>query len=471
MSETPRPSLKLTFNKNKAKASAPSTPSQPAPPTPKPTETPQRKITLKIPRKPSVAEGAGEDEKPKKKKPSKKRPAEGPAVPEPSAAAAVATASAAAGPKRLKLINPAKKPGVQSIRIKNKGLVPNRPTGVGYDSEASDTEIDPAIEEQFILRMLPGDDCEYLRRAIAERRFDRSEFSFKPLTREGRRAIFKVRDRQYAAALVDLPCIIEGMKSWDRRGWYKSADICQMLLILGPVANEQEAMDYPIPDEVSLTDDKNLQYPHGLAPPLRWVRRRRFRERVSTRTIEQVEKAVEEMVAQDEASLAPPRYELVDAASLNRNEGIVQSGDYEDYGDEYYDEEQDAEGEIDVGMDAGALGPQSDAGVYQAGTPMATKPSTPAADSSGDESDGSDGEDNEEPGDEMDEEQLEQQRQLQQQREEIDELEALIRAETVKWENMPNAILKNKLAKRINDLKQDLALKKVSIGEGDDADD
>ncbi|PYH47982.1 transcription initiation factor TFIID subunit 7 family protein [Aspergillus saccharolyticus JOP 1030-1] len=501
MSDTPRPSLKLTFNKNKAKASAPSTPSQPAPPTPKPTETPQRKITLKIPRKPSIAEGAGGDDKPKKKKPSKKRPAEGPAVPEPSAAAATAPA---AGPKRLKLINPAKKPGVQSIRIKNKGLVPNRPTGVGYDSEASDTEIDPAIEEQFILRMLPGDDCEYLRRAIAERRFDRSEFSFKPLTREGRRAIFKVRDRQYAAALVDLPCIIEGMKSWDRRGWYKSADICQMLLVLGPVANEQEAMDYPVPDEVALTDDLNLQYPHGLAPPLRWVRRRRFRERVSTRTIEQVEKAVDDMIKQDEASVAPPRYELVDAASLNRNEGVVQSGEYGDYGDEYYDEEQDAEGEVDEGMNAGAFfeedfedalaaemeaalaagdegdaaaadaasGPQSDTGVYQAGTPMATKPSTPAADTSGDESDGSDGDDNDEPGDdEMDEEQLEQQRQLQQQREEIVELEALIRAETVKWENMPNAILKNKLAKRINDLKRDLALKKVSIGEGDDADD
>jgi TATA-binding protein-associated factor Taf7 len=32
---------------------------------------------------------------------------------------------------------------------------------------------------------------------------------------------------------VDLPCIVEGMKSWDRRGWYKSADICQMLLVLG----------------------------------------------------------------------------------------------------------------------------------------------------------------------------------------------------------------------------------------------
>ncbi|GAA90485.1 hypothetical protein BO85DRAFT_432871 [Aspergillus piperis CBS 112811] len=453
MSDTPRPSLKLTFGKKKAPEETPQR--QPAAPPP-PTETPQRKLTLKIARRPAPEAPPEDDKLKKKKKTSKKRPAEGPALQEPSTTVATAQPS---GPKRLKL-NPSKKPGVQSLRIKNKGLVPNRPVGVGYDSEASDTEIDPSIEEQFILRMLPGEDCEYLQRAIAERRFDRSEISFKPLTREGRRAIFKIRDHQYAAALVDLPCIIEGMKSWDRRGWYKSADICQMLLILGPVANEQEAMDYPLPSDILHPDDKTLQYPHGLTPPLRWVRKRRFRERISTRTIEQVEKAVEDLIAQDEAAVAPIRYELVDKTALNRAEGLVQSGDY-DYEDEY-DDEQDAEGEMEEGMEDG------DAGVYQAGTPMATKPSTPAPESSGDESDGSD--DGDEPEDELDDEQLEQQRQMQQQREEIAELEALIRAETAKWEKMQNAILKGKLAKRIHDLKQDLSLKKVSIGEGDDAD-
>ncbi|PWY78865.1 hypothetical protein BO83DRAFT_376402 [Aspergillus eucalypticola CBS 122712] len=492
MSDTPRPSLKLTFGKKKAPEEPPQR--QPAAPPP-PTETPQRKLTLKIARRPAPEAPPEDDKLKKKKKTSKKRPAEGPALQEPSTTVATAQPS---GPKRLKL-NPSKKPGIQSLRIKNKGLVPNRPVGVGYDSEASDTEIDPSIEEQFILRMLPGEDCEYLQRAIAERRFDRSEISFKPLTREGRRAIFKIRDHQYAAALVDLPCIIEGMKSWDRRGWYKSADICQMLLILGPVANEQEAMDYPLPSDILHPDDKTLQYPHGLTPPLRWVRKRRFRERISTRTIEQVEKAVEDLIAQDEAAVAPIRYELVDKTALNRAEGLVQSGDY-DYEDEY-DDEQDAEGEMEEGMEDGGLfddfedtlaaemeaalaagdegeagaaaaapgaEPPSDAGVYQAGTPMATKPSTPAPESSGDESDGSD--DGDEPEDELDDEQLEQQRQMQQQREEIAELEALIRAETAKWEKMQNAILKGKLAKRIHDLKQDLSLKKVSIGEGDDAD-
>ncbi|KAF7585216.1 hypothetical protein BBP40_011664 [Aspergillus hancockii] len=476
-----RPSLKLTFGKKKAPEEPPQ---RPAPPPP--SDTPQRKLTLKIARKPTAE---GEPEKPKKKKPSKKRPADEPAPSEPAPRAAP---EQPAGPKRLKL-NPSKKPGVQSIRIKNKGLVPNRPVGVGYDSEASDTEIDPSIEEQFILRMVPGEECEYLRRVIAERRFDRGEFSFKPLTREGRRAVLKVKNQQFAATLVDLPCIIEGMKSWDRRGWYKAGDICQMLLVLGPIENEKQALDYPIPPEVERSDDKTLQYPHGITPPLQWVRKRRFRERVSTRTIEQVEKAVEDLIAQDEAAIGIPRYELVDSASLNRAEGLVHYDEYDD--------EQDAEGEWDEGMEeapgifeedfedslaaemeaalaaepVGANAPSSaaaaasmESGVYQAGTPMATKPSTPAAESSGDESEESDGEGRGVPEDDMDEEQLEQQRQMQQQREEIAELEDLIRTETTKWERMANRILKNKLAQRIQELKKDLSLKKVSIGEGDD---
>lgn len=487
MSDAPRPSLKLTLGKKKAPEEQQA--QNPPASTPAPSETPQRKLTLKIARKPKEEK----DEEKATKKPSKKRPVGGPGPNEPTTTHV--STEKASGPKRLKL-NPSKKPGVQSIRIKNKGLVPTRPTGVGYDSEASDTEADPAIEEQFILRMLPGPDCDYLRKAVEERLFDKSEICFKPLTREGRRCILKIRDKQYAAALVDLPCIIEGMKSWDRRGWYKSADICQMLLVLGLVNNDREALEYPLPPEVEHPDDKTLQYPHGLTPPLRWARKRRFRNRISTRTIEQVEKAVSDLIEQDEASISPPRYELIDSASLNRAEGLVQSGNYYD-DEEYYDDEQDAEGEVDevvpeaaggvddledalaaemeaalaAGAEDTSAPPPPETGVvYEAGTPMAPKPPSPAAESSGDESEMSDGDDGGVPEDEMDEEQLEQQRQFQQRREEIVELEGLIRLETVKWEQMQNQILKNKMGRRIRDLKNDLSLKKVAIGEGDDMD-
>lgn len=474
MSDAPRPTLKLKFGK---KPSAPPAEPEAAAPSPSPAESSQPKLTLKIGRKPEAPTDTAE-EKPKKKKPStKKRPAENAEQPEP--------VTAQQGPKRLKL-NPSKKPGLQSIRIKNKGVVPTRPVGVGYDSEASDTEADPYIEEQFILRMLPGEDCEYLRQAINNRTFDKSEFSLKALTREGRRAVLKVRDKMYAASMVDLPCIVEGMKSWDRRAWYKSADICQMLLVLGPVTSDQEAMEYPLPSDVELPDDKTLQYPHGLAPPLRWVRKRRFRDRLSSRTIEQVEKAVEELVNQDKQSLLPPRFELVDSASLSRAEGFTQGSVYE----EEYDEEQDAEGEVDEMMDgfeddlaaemeaALAAGGDEPTAVpveaEQVDTPS-VKPSTPAeaptpaGETSGDESDESD-EGGDVAEDDLDDEQLEEQRQMQQHREEIAELEALIRTETANWERVQNKILRNKMGRRIQELKKDLELKKVSVGISGDAD-
>jgi transcription initiation factor TFIID subunit 7 len=455
MSEPKGPTLKLKFGKKPAPPPAEPVPVEAAPAAPP-------KLTLKIGRKPQPPPEPSEEKPKKKKASSKKRPAENAAPPEP--------AVAQPGPKRLKL-NASK---LKSIRIKNKGHVPNRPVGVGYDSEASDTEMDPSIEEQFILRMLPGEDCDYLRQAIEERKFDKSEFSFKPLNREGRRAIFKVRNKQYAACLVDLPCIIEGMKSWDRRGWYKSADICQMLLVLGTVTSDQEALDYPIPPELESADAKTLQYPHGLAPPLRYVRKRRFRDRVSSRTIEQVEKAVEDLVAQDEQSLFPPRFDLVDSAALNRAEGFVQ----EDY-DEDYDEEQDAEGEVDEMMDdfeddlaaemeAALAAGDDDAAAAVTEAVQAATASTPAAptegggDSSGEE-EVSD-EDDDIPEDDLDEEQLEQQRQLQQHREEIAELEALIQTETAQWQKVQNQILRNKMGRRIQELKKDLELKKVSIG-------
>ncbi|OGE50828.1 hypothetical protein PENARI_c015G11315 [Penicillium arizonense] len=474
MSDAPRPTLKLKLGKRPvppADESAPAPAPAPEPtPTPAASETPQpqRKLTLKIARKPQPEES---EEKPKKKKSTKKRPAENVAQPEPAA-------TVQQGPKRLKL-NPSKKPALQSIRIKNKGVVPNRPVGVGYDSEASDTEADPAIEEQFILRMQPGEDCEALRQAIKDRNVEGNGFGFKPLNREGRRAIFTIKGRQYAAALVDLPCIIEGMKSWDRRGWYKSADICQMLLVLGRVSSEQEALEYPLPPDVQLPDDKTLQYAHGLAPPLRWVRKRRFRDRLSTRTIEQVERAVEDLLAQDEQSIFPPKFELVDSTSLNRAEGMVQADDYEDE----YDDEQDAYGEADeeimddfedtlaAEMEA-ALAGDDDAAGEQEEAPTPSVPQYPSAggrtdrgDSSGGDSD-SDGNE-----DELDDDQLEEQQQLQQQREEVAELEALIRTETAQWEKVQNHILRNKKGRRIQELKKDLELKKVSMGITDDHDD
>lgn len=491
MSEPTKPKLKISFA---AKKSEP-----PPEEAPKPA-APQKKLTLKFAPKaseePAPAAIDAAATKPKKKRPAKPKTDGGPSKKrrndagsgdESDAAPARPVQAPPTGIKRIKLLNTAKESAVKSIKIKNKRKVALRPLGVGYDSEASDLEVDPHIEEDFILRMVPGDDCEYIRQAINERTLDRSQIGIKPLTREGRRAIVRVRDRQYAATLVDLPCIIEGMKSWDKRMFFKSVDITQMLLVLGPVQNEQEALEYPLPKDVEVLDDKTYQYAHGITPPMKYVRKRRFRKRVSARTIEQAEKEVANLLAQDEAAIRPPRFELVDATSLSRAEGVVEYEDeYDDeqdaYGEADYDMQDEEDGQADLFEDElaadleAALAAGADETLDVAESPAALAPEEsatpgpkPGEESSGDESEESDrdadGEADGEDEEDMDEEALERRREIQEQREMITELEGLIAQETAKYEMQTNKILKQKIGRRVQQLKQDLALKKASIGE------
>ncbi|KAK1038083.1 hypothetical protein LTR33_016151, partial [Friedmanniomyces endolithicus] len=179
--------------------------------------------------------------------------------------------------------------------------IPKRETGVGYDSEDSEREEDPAIQQGLILRMQPGEDADLLRTAIAEGRVGLKEqggvdVSIRFVTADLRRALVKVKGRMYAAALVDLPCIVESMKSWDKKGWWKVADVCQMLLVLGPVQTEAQIREFPLPREVS---KETMQYAHGLTPPMHYVRKRRFRKRVSHRQLENVEEEVERLMKED----------------------------------------------------------------------------------------------------------------------------------------------------------------------------
>ncbi|KAL1975973.1 hypothetical protein VTN31DRAFT_4365 [Thermomyces dupontii] len=463
----PRPTLKLSFGKKKSPEDGASQGSPTAAESSAP--TPQPKLTLKF-SKPS-------GDKSKKKRDVKladtaqKRRADDSSEDE---LQEEAPSTEQPGPKRLKLTS--KKPGVKSLRLKHRGSIPERPLGVGYDSEASDAEQDPAMEEDFILRMVPGEDCEYIRQAINERRLDTAQIAFKALTREGRRAVLRVRDRLYAATLVDIPCIVEGLKSWDKRSFYKSADICQMLLVLGAIQDEKEALTYPLPKEVAVLDEKTYQYPHGLTPPLKYVRKRRFRNRVSTRTIEQAEKELRDILAKDNAALKPPKFELLDRSSVSRAEGVMQESEYE----EEYDDMQDAEGEVDdelaqdgEGYDLEAfMEAELAAGAEEDGRETSETPAPPTApeptgdkgaESSGDESEESDREGGQD--EDLDEEQEERKQYLQEQHDMIRELEQMVRIETERYESQTNSILKSKIAKRLQSLKQDLALKKASIGE------
>jgi transcription initiation factor TFIID subunit 7 len=424
-----------------------------------------------------------------------------------------------------------------TLKIKHKGKIPKRPLGVGYDSELSDREADPTLLEAFILRMPPGDDCNYLRTAINNGKFGiprsqgGADVQIRPLDRHGRRSVVTIQGHKYAAAMVDLPCIIEGMKSWDKKGWIKSADICQMLLVLGRIQSDEDAQTYILPADVN---PKTNQYAHGLTPPMRWVRKRRFARtnRTQVSDIEAVERKVNQLLQEDAAALHV-KHELIDPEQLEQrahemeeysgedydeedaegeevNEGtpgnyfaahngqhgeIVDTPTYaetpvEDIGDDEVDEfeaalmdEEDEEPHAANPMAANAdrnglrppEGDSSFAVTSASASPSATaahSPATPAADSSDEDEEDEDdadasGSDDPSPNS-VDDAEKEDAENLQEVRDKIQEIEEKIQEQTRAMNEQPNQIIRKKILVKINALKGDVEQMRNTAGLRDD---
>ncbi|THH17541.1 hypothetical protein EW146_g3294 [Bondarzewia mesenterica] len=162
-----------------------------------------------------------------------------------------------------------------------------------YDRELDSDDEELSFEEQFILRMPPGEDCERLRKMVVARETGQDVwFKFK----DARRAVFHIGGNAYTSKLVDLPCIIEAQKTLDNKQMFKVADICQMLLVEDRIPNEEALANHK-----SFNIDDFI-WQHGITPPLHYVRKRRFRKRVNKRTIESVEQEVERLLEEDAAA-------------------------------------------------------------------------------------------------------------------------------------------------------------------------
>ncbi|KAI9714050.1 MAG: hypothetical protein M1820_000780 [Bogoriella megaspora] len=405
------------------------------------------------------------------------------------------------------------------VRVKHSGQKPVRPLGVGYDSEASDVEDDPAIESQFILSMQSGPDSEYLRKMIAEKKVGiklgegGADVYIKFFDREGRRSMVVVRGNIYAASMVDLPTVTESLKSWDKKNWFKSADICQKLAVLGRVQSEEEAKTFPLPKEI----DPQWQYAHGLTPPMRWVRNRRFKPRVNYREIEEVEKEVDRQLKLDEECVANGGYVEYEWIKLNGSdkgdddEDEDGEGDEEameedylntqdaqvaaEYGDQdggegmegvnYEFEDEEDDGNLAAMLEEGLEAPDEqdqDTDALLVNTDVAVTPSSAdaaglsggvvSADDTGDAAetgDDDDESDNDAIIDEIDEDAKAQQAEAAQQREEIADLEREVETARAQMEAQGNPLLKQRLRTKLEGLQNELNMKKELIGDESDA--
>ncbi|XP_076654590.1 TATA-box binding protein associated factor 7 [Halictus rubicundus] len=165
------------------------------------------------------------------------------------------------------------------------------------------TTVEPQVEleSQFILR-LPPEPSRVLRETLRSGLplKDRLSIKLEPDLRYG-----EVRFDHWLlhTKVVDLPTIVESLKTIDNKSFYKTADICQLLIC-------KEEDDHTTTDEESPVRqkkkdpnkvDKKFLWPHGVTPPTKNVRRRRFRKTLKKKYVEapEIEKEVKRLLRVD----------------------------------------------------------------------------------------------------------------------------------------------------------------------------
>ncbi|CAO2581691.1 Transcription initiation factor TFIID subunit 7-like [Lemmus lemmus] len=139
------------------------------------------------------------------------------------------------------------------------------------------------LESQFILR-LPPEHASALREIIRSGSAAMREKLKIDLSPDSRHAVVQVDNVSLSARVVDLPCVIGSLKTYDRKTFYQTADISQMLLCCANVT-----------------------------PPLKNVRKKRFRKpaRKLPNMKQNVENEVKRLLRSDAEAISI-RWEIVD---------------------------------------------------------------------------------------------------------------------------------------------------------------
>ncbi|KZV16594.1 transcription initiation factor TFIID subunit 7 [Dorcoceras hygrometricum] len=143
------------------------------------------------------------------------------------------------------------------------------------------------MEEQFILRVPPSvaERIERLLNDPASSSEDKSmDLSF---SEDGRSGTFIIGNDHFSTSLLDLPTVVESYKTYDDNVLIKTADIGQTAVQIIMVREDSEN----VPESV--------EYRHGLTPPMRDARRRRFRREpdLNPEVVRRVEKDLQNIMA------------------------------------------------------------------------------------------------------------------------------------------------------------------------------
>lgn len=185
------------------------------------------------------------------------------------------------------------------------------------------------LESQFILRLPPAQ-AENLRQAIrnGESLGNRLGVKFDSDIRHGQ---VKLDDCTMAARLYDLPTIIESYKTLDRKNFYKTADVSQILICKENDDSDTSSIHDDNDEEakkakydklfasVGSIGKREFLFPHGITPPLKNVRKRRFRKTLKKKYVDfsEIEKEVKRLFRYDNEAIET-RYEIVEESKVDK---------------------------------------------------------------------------------------------------------------------------------------------------------
>ncbi|XP_067588103.1 transcription initiation factor TFIID subunit 7-like [Pseudorca crassidens] len=186
------------------------------------------------------------------------------------------------------------------------------------------------LESQFILR-LPLEYASTVRRAVQSGHVNLKDRLTIELHPDGRHGIVSVDQVPLASKLVDLPCVMESLKTIDKKTFYKTADVSQMLVatvdgdLYPPVEEPVATADPKASKKKDKDKEKKFVWNHGITLPLKNVRKRRFRKTAKKKYIESpdVEKEVKRLLSTD-AEAVSTRWEIIaeDETKEAENQGL-----------------------------------------------------------------------------------------------------------------------------------------------------
>jgi len=186
------------------------------------------------------------------------------------------------------------------------------------------------LENQFIMRLPDSEAATALRKAIesgASNLKERLFIQLEPDKMSNNQYLRKGRVQfdgwNFTSRLVDLPTIIESHKTIDAKTMYKTADISQLMVCKeGDEFEKEEAVSPSKKKRDPNKVDKKFLCPHGIAPPLKNCRKRRFRKTLKKKYVEapEIEKEVKRLLRTDNESITV-NWEVITENELNANKG------------------------------------------------------------------------------------------------------------------------------------------------------